>query len=348
MATKQVVLDFLKYDRSLLTGRNLYNKFPNKSLATQTYIANLPHSVKNLRVVCYELCKLVGIPERQMNALMNQPISIKTLEVLDNLPIEPTIAQMQERLLAFTPEIAVEEVAALKKFLNIEFKAPTFSKGLPGGNERQALANELSIEVLGKNQEDYDKAFEEYYKSLAIKTIEKAKQDLIEVKLQELNITTKESIKLRDQFPFLKNEDCPRILHLLVADLITAHEEFVTKQPLLHKNATEEQLKELVKDVKGSYITKKEIFEELEHYKNTQSLLGAHPLFEKLAQEEVILGLNTTELAKKSSNLTNNINRNKKKLKASENESDKEKYQVLVDRDISLKAIVDNELFKRK
>lgn len=348
MATKQLILDFLKYDRSLLSARNLYNKFPNKSLATQAYIANLPHSVKNIRVVCYELCKLVGIPERQMNALLNQPISIKPIAALVNLSVEPTVTEMQERLLAFTPEVAAEEMVSLQKFLNIELNIPVFSKGLPGGNERKDLAEELGIQVLGKKHKDYDAAFEVYYKNLVIESIEKSKQLLIEAKLQELNIVTKESIKLRDQFPFLKQDDCPRVLHFLVADLITAHEEFVTLQPLLHKNATEEQLKKLVKDVKCSFITKKEIFAELDYYKTNGALLGEHSLFEQLAAEEEIVKLNAIDLAKKSSNLINNINRNKNKFKAAEISSDKEKYQSLIDRDVSLKTIVENELLSRK
>lgn len=348
MATKQVVLDFLKHDRSLLSARNLYNQFPNKNLAIQSYIAKLPYSVKNLRVVCYELCKLVDVSERQMNALLNQPISIKPIAKVIELPTEPSLEQMEARLLAFTKDVNEEEIELLRNFLNIEFKIPDFSKGLPGTQERKKLAETLNIEVLGKKHKDYDDAFELYCKNSVLEAIDAAKQALIDVKLQELDIATKESIKLRDQFPFLKNQDCPRVLHLLVADLITAHEEFIAKQPLLHEAATQEQLKKLVADVKASYITKKEIFEELDYYHKNESLLGEHPLFEKLAQEEALKKLDAVELAKKISNLTSNINRNKNKRKAAESDSDKEKYQSLIDRDVELKDFVEKELLNRK
>lgn len=307
MATKDAVLDYLKHDRSMLTGRNLYNKFPNKSLAVQNYLSRLSNSEKNLKVLCYELCVVAGIPERQMTILLSKPVVKKQTTKVITIPTTPTkTPTLEEQLIAFTGEETEETIQALATFVGV------------------------------KETED------------VIAAIEKAKEILVTNKLENLDINTKESIKLRQQFPFLKNEDCPRELKLLVADLITAYEEFITKQPQLHNNATQEQLQQLVADVNGSYINRKEIFAELENYKNTGKLLGKHPLFKQLEEEETILKLDSTALSKKINNLTNYINRNTKKLNEATTDEDKAKYKAKVDNYTRLKEFAVKEQEKRK
>ena len=344
MATKQAVLDYLKHDRTIMQGRNLYNQFPNKSLATQAYISRLPNSQSNIKKISYELCKLVGVTERQMNALLSQPITTKVEApvVTEKSPVE-----MENKLLAFTTEVSDEVITELADYYKIECVIPEFSKGILGLNERKNLAKELDLEVVGNKSADYDAVFKIYRNELLTTRIAKARESLIEAQLSQLDIKTKESIKLRDQFPFLREADCPRVLHLLVADMITAHENFVEKQPLLHEQATQEQLQKLVAEVKASYIEKKEIFAELEYYNEHKQLLGEHPIFEQLQQEEEIKKLNSVDLAKKISNLTNNINRNKSKLEKAENDADKEKYQTLVDSQTNLKDFAEKELENR-
>lgn len=349
MATKQAVLDYLKHNRTLMVARNLYNKLPGKSLATQTYISRLPDTARSIRLVSYELCKLVGISERQMNALLNQPVSLKKVTSESKDSKVPTTEQMQEKLLAFNPdEIDKIRIDELANFLSIKVEVPSFSKGHAGTKERKEFADNLNIKVEGRKHEDYDKAFMFHAEKVVIEKIIAAKELMIKSDLEALDDTTKESIKLRDQFPFLRDPDCPRELHLLVADLITAYETFVEKQPLLHNQATQEQLKDLVQDVKASYIEKKEIFTELEHYKEHKTLLGKHPLFIRLKNEEELKSLNSVDLAKKISNLENNINRNKGKLENSETEEEMAKYAVLVEDQESLKEFAQKELSNRK
>ncbi|MCD8435879.1 hypothetical protein LNJ03_11300 [Tenacibaculum dicentrarchi] len=309
MATKKVVLEYLKHDRTLLSGRNLYNKFPNKNLATQSYIANLSNTPNNIRTVCYELCRLVGIAERQMTALLMKKVVEKPVETLNKvIKLEPTTAQLEDILLDFTPEISEDKIQILKSFLNI-------------------------------SDEDTESTF---------LSIEKAKKVLIETRLKALKPEIKQSIKIRTQFPFLKDKNCPKILQLLVADLISEWEKFKEEQPLLHEKATQEQLQLLVADVTANYINRKEIFAELEHFAEMGILLGKHPKFKQLEQEEALIRLNAVDLAKKIRNLTGNINRNKNKRKTAKSLESKKKYKDLIDDAINLKVIAEKELKKRK
>ncbi|MBE7649327.1 hypothetical protein [Tenacibaculum finnmarkense] len=349
MATKKAVLEYLKHDRSLLSGRNLYNKFQNKNLATQSYIANLSNTPNNIRTVCYELCRLVGIAERQMTALLMKKVVEKPVETLNNvINLEPTTAQLEDILLDFTPEMSQDKIQILKSFLNIKIETPVFSKMIQGNKERKQFVEELEIEVSGSKNEDYDLAIEAYSHQLVFEKIEKAKKVLIETRLKALKPEIKQSIKIRTQFPFLRDKNCPKILQLLVADLISAWDDFKEKQPLLHKNATQEQLQLLVADVTSNYINRKEIFAELEHFAEMGILLGKHPKFKKLEEEEALIRLDAVDLAKKIRNLTGNINRNKNKLKKAESLESKKKYKDLIEEAINLRVIAEKELKKRK
>lgn len=335
MATKQVVLEYLQHNRTLRDGRDLYNKFPQKNLAIQSFISRMANTERNLKVVCYELCKLVSISERQMNALLSQPISIK--EVKPEVVLKKIIS-VEELLLNF--DAAKEnDFNQIKKLLSIEIEVPEFTKGLLGTKERKEFLKEKGIETSETTNKGLDSEINTYLQSKLVEEIEAKKAALISSKLKELPKEQKQSIKIREQFPFLKDKECPRVLHLIVADLITAYEVFKETQPLLHEKASEADLKNLCKEVVASYIDRKEAFVELEYYHQNQALLGKHPIFEKLAQEDVIKKMSAQELAKKISNLIGNINKNKKKLKNAETEEKKLFYKDLIASQESLKEV---------
>lgn len=114
MAAKQAVLDYLQHDRTLRGGRDLYNKMPQKNLSIQNYIARFSDTESNLKVICYELCKLVGIPERQMNILLNKPLVKKEIEVIEDKTDETSLDDM---LLNFDAENN-KDLNKLKTLLN--------------------------------------------------------------------------------------------------------------------------------------------------------------------------------------------------------------------------------------
>ena len=162
MARKQEVIDFIKYDRTILSGRNLYNHLPNKSLATQNYISRLATTTGNLRIVCYELCKLVGIPERQMNALLNNPVLKQPKEVVVLTPVLPSKEELENLLVSYSEDTNEEDLKLIIDFLEIDIQIPAFSKGQEGTKERKALAETFNLEVKGNKHKDYDLAFAAY------------------------------------------------------------------------------------------------------------------------------------------------------------------------------------------
>lgn len=276
-ATQKDVLNYLKTDRSLTGGRNLYNQLPNKSLALQSSFARMRDTEANRSKLYYELAKAVGIPQRQLTITLNKPVR-KSMELAaEDIEVnsETVEATPEEKLLAFDRE-----------------KADFY--------ESRDLAKELGLKP-GRS------------KDTVYAALEAAKSDAIDKQLQEIPLEVKATIKLREQFPFLREAKCPDALKLLVNDLITAYENFKAAQPKLHALVSQEETKATVDIVLENYIKNKQAWAELEHYKETGNILGEHPLFERLAEKEKITALNGVGLAKEIKNLEINIGKNRKK-----------------------------------
>lgn len=299
---KNQVITFIKTDRTISGGRNLYNQLSDKSLALQHTMARMSDTPENRNIMCYELCRHVGIPDRQLRILLKQKVQKSKLISLETkTPTVPKAITLQEQLLAFDPEDA-------------EFFAS------------KTLAKELGIVPLPKD------------KVSLYNLLSDAKQKEVAARLQQLPIVQKQSIKLREQFPFLRQPSCPDSLKLLVTDLITAYENFVAEQPKLHDAMTAGDAAALAKSILANYISNKEAYVELKHYRDNGTILGAHPLFARLELKEEITKMSSLELNNKIVLLTGNINRNKKK----------EGNAKLVARDEELLQHAKSELAKRK
>lgn len=102
MDAKQQVIDYLKHDRTLLGGRNLYNQLPGKSLVTQRTISRFTNTPQNIEKLAYHLAAAVGLPDRNRIILMQVPVATKTAAPV----VEETTQDLspEDKLLAFTKE----------------------------------------------------------------------------------------------------------------------------------------------------------------------------------------------------------------------------------------------------
>lgn len=273
--SKEAVINYLQTDRSLLGGRNLYNNLPNKSLALQGSFSRMPNNPDNVGRMHYELCKAVGITERQLAVFLQQPVQAVS-ETKKAPPAPPVDLTPEEKLLAFNKD-TVDYFTA------------------------KGLLKDLDIKAKGRKKEDV-------YNALEAARLEKITQQVT-----ELPIEIKAAVKLRDQFPFLREDTCPDSLKILVNDLITSYEAFKKAQPKLHELLSEADAAAIVDVVLENYIDNKEAWAELDHYKSTGNVLGAHPLFARLELKKEITELPTADLAKKIKNLEINIGKNKTK-----------------------------------
>ncbi|UOB16583.1 hypothetical protein [Abyssalbus ytuae] len=275
MDAKKQVEHYIKTDRSLLGGRNLYNKLPGKNLAIQQTFARMTNTPANIHRLCYEMAKLVGIPERNLNILLQKQVDHKPQVTVNEVIITKEVLTPQDKLLKFSTETDYSEAKVLIKELGL--KSPSRKK----------------IDIFA--------------------TLESARKIEIEKQLKELPDDQKASIKLREQFPFLGEPGCPDSLKILVNDLITTYEIFKTNQPKLHEALSAVKSKQLADIILQNYIKNKQAWDELEHYKTTGDVLGKHPVFERIALKEEITLMNTVDLTKKINALEANISRNTKK-----------------------------------
>lgn len=291
MSNQQKVLDFIKYDRTLTGARNIYNSLPNKSLSFLASINRMRGTEANIKHVCYQLCKAVGLQERQMLALWGNKVEPRQEEEKESPKMvvvgggSPGISSLAERLLGFNPEV-------------VEWKD---IQGLAAD-----VSDELELEAEGRKKEHL----------LAL--IQNGREKVIVERSKEVPIEVKRSIKLREQFPFLKEKDCPAIIKTLVNDLITTYENYRDGHAKLFESMTQEEEAILARDIVDNFIENKQIFDELEHYKNTAQLLGAHPAFEQEKIKAELEKLTGEELNKRHNALRKNISTNKKKAEATE------------------------------
>lgn len=130
--------------------------------------------------------------------------------------------------------------------------------------------------------------------------------------VEQLPDFVRKSIKLRDEFPFLREKDCPDALKILVANMISAYEAYHLAHERLFTAMEPEDFAKASEEVVENYLDNREIWDELIHYKEHKTLLGLHPIFEALNRYEEIKKMNGTELVKLIKSLENNISRNMK------------------------------------
>jgi hypothetical protein len=123
------------------------------------------------------------------------------------------------------------------------------------------------------------------------------------------------SIKLRDEFPFLSNKDCPRELKILVNDMLTTYETYKMAHEELLDAAVEDEIKKLSADVVENFLENRQIWDELNHYKEKGEVLGEHPIFAQMERQDELAKMTQEDLILLERNLVNKINRTKAQIK---------------------------------
>ncbi len=139
--------------------------------------------------------------------------------------------------------------------------------------------------------------------------------------------------KLRGQWPFLADPECPPELKLLISDKITAF----TKCGDLYGKLTDAKSKEeelgTVSSLVENFINNHEIYKELKHYSDYGRVLGKHVIFFQYQRIKDLRNLTTMDLFNKKKNLENNIWRTQSKIKK------EKRADLLPGRELKLKEL---------
>lgn len=121
--------------------------------------------------------------------------------------------------------------------------------------------------------------------------------------------------KLRNQWPFLADPECPPELKLLISDKITAYRNCVQEYNNLTEASSSAAQHIAVRALVTNFINNHDIFKELKHYKETKKVLGEHRIFAQYKRLREFRNSSTMELIKKKKNLEHAIWRNESNIK---------------------------------
>lgn len=123
------------------------------------------------------------------------------------------------------------------------------------------------------------------------------------------------SKKLRNQWPFLADPECPPELKLLISDKITAYRNCVQEYNKLSDASNAADQHAAARALVTNFIENHNIFKELQHYKESKKVLGEHRIFAQYQRLREFRNSSTMELIKKKKNLEHAIWRNESNIK---------------------------------
>jgi hypothetical protein len=138
-----------------------------------------------------------------------------------------------------------------------------------------------------------------------------------------------EQKRLREDFGFLGDDDCPEVLKVLVSDMITTHGRYVKGHERLfdvaHKSPS--ACFKAAETVVENYIENRRIWAELDHYKRTRTLLGEHPIFERIKREEALKSMTDADRKKYKESIRKKIWKRNAMLKEKPNSEHAERWR---------------------
>ena len=165
--------------------------------------------------------------------------------------------------------------------------------------------------------------------------------------------TAKMVIRFRERFPFLNNPECPDVLKVAVADMFTAYgryKEAHAKLAAMADDADAEETAKLAEEVVENYLQDRELWAELEHYRDHGELLGKAKIVRQAIEKKSLSTLTDVELFKQLHSAKTQISKAKamaKKSDADDSEAQQHASQQLARWKVR-HALIEEEIQTRK
>lgn len=145
----------------------------------------------------------------------------------------------------------------------------------------------------------------------------------------EKNEAAKEGLKIREQYPFLNDPNCPDEFKILIADKITAWKEFAKNHSALaqgiEENEAEEKLFEYAKSAVAEFQLNDDIRKELDFYRETGKVLGKNPKLANLKIKQEIYELTEAGLVEMKLKANKNASKAKREIEEKGTNENREK-----------------------
>lgn len=175
--------------------------------------------------------------------------------------------------------------------------------------------------------------------------------DDLKSKYQETPEPVRKMIRFREKYPFLSAPDCPDVLKVLVADMFTAYGKYKAAHARMLTLADDDSL-EAAKEAEtivNEFIANREIWEELEYYRENGAILGKAAKFRELQAAKELEELSDVDLLGKYRSAQVNVSKNKSALEtARSNGDDTSKAEEAFERWSATKDKLAAEIDRRK
>jgi hypothetical protein len=155
-----------------------------------------------------------------------------------------------------------------------------------------------------------------------------------------------EEKSLREEFPFLNDENCPQIMYVVVGKRIASFKRYQEIHAKLQQveagelQLSEEDILKLIQDTEKTYAENRALWEELNHYATTGEILGKHELFRQNQLQKEVDEMSKDELVKFIPSSATFFSRKKTELAKAKDAEKIAKIQLAIDeREYKLKLV---------
>lgn len=132
--------------------------------------------------------------------------------------------------------------------------------------------------------------------------------------IAEMDEPVYQGLKLRDEYPFLNEENCPDVFKVLVSDKITAYKNYAAKHAealeAADQGEAEDKLYTLAKEAIANFQNNIDIKDELDFYRESNGkVLGKHPKLKDLKITQEINEMSEAELVKHRNNALKSVSK---------------------------------------
>lgn len=310
---KNQITEYLKGPRDLSEGVALYQRFGQNLRLKRLFTTD--DTATTREILFEELRKLSGLTEQEFDRLPRRaatpklPLPVYTMKCDFSDPKKDNEAALQE--LADSFGVTVDELVS-----------PDFQERVLAMDENADRIDELTDEL-----------------------------EAARSKYAETPEPVRKMIRFREKYPFLNSPDCPDILKILVADLFTSYDNYKAAHARLQVLADDEAAAALAdcEKVVSEYLKNREIWDELEYYRENGAILGKAAKFREMEAAEDYTELSEIDLMKKLQSANVNESKHRKAVNAAKEKGEtNERAEAALARWTATKKAIQEEVARRK
>ena len=310
---KYQITEFVKGPRDLSEGVALYQRFGQNLRLKRLFTTD--DTATTREILFEELRKLSGLTEQEFDRLPRRaatpklPLPVYTMKCDFSDPKKDNEAALQE--LADSFGVTVDELVS-----------PDFQERVLAMDENADRIDELTDEL-----------------------------EAARSKYAETPEPVRKMIRFREKYPFLNSPDCPDVLKILVADLFTSYDNYKAAHARLQVLADDEAAAALAdcEKVVSEYLKNREIWDELEYYRENGAILGKAAKFREMEAAEDYTELSEIDLMKKLQSANVNESKHRKAVNAAKEKGEtNERAEAALARWTATKKAIQEEVARRK